>query len=120
MGLIVILYKSYQNSHFLHKEGEDIDDNTIKMTFAEEVTFFNKGAILKELDAIPSDSNLEIDVRPTRYLDQDVIEILDDFVIKAKNRNINITLYSERGTISNPTSYTDFFKLKKIHAKTSI
>ncbi|HIC32963.1 MAG TPA: SulP family inorganic anion transporter, partial [Flavobacteriaceae bacterium] len=50
VGIVVILIKSYQNSHFLHKEGEDVDDGKIKMTLAEEVTFFNKGAILKELD----------------------------------------------------------------------
>jgi hypothetical protein len=35
----------------------------IKMTLAEEVTFINKGAILKELDQIATDSSLEIDVK---------------------------------------------------------
>ncbi len=45
VGIVVILIKSFQNSHFLHKEGEDVDDGRIKMTLAEEVTFFNKGAI---------------------------------------------------------------------------
>lgn len=112
VGIVVILIKSYQNSHFLHKEGEDIDDGKIKMTLAEEVTFFNKGAILKELDKLPEDSYLELDVRKTRYLDNDVIEILDDFTHKAKLRNITIKLISERGTIENPHSYLEFFKLR--------
>ena len=110
VGIIVILIKSFQNSHFLHKEGEDIDDGKIKMTLAEEVTFFNKGAILKELDNLPNDSYLELDVRKTRYLDHDIIEILEDFVIKAKERNIQIKLYSEMGIIENPDSYIEFFK----------
>ena len=35
---------------------------------------------------------LELDVRKTRYLDNDIIEILDDFAIKAKERNITIKL----------------------------
>ncbi|WP_027879672.1 SulP family inorganic anion transporter [Mesoflavibacter zeaxanthinifaciens] len=112
VGIVVILIKSYQNSHFLHKEGEDVDDGKIKMTLAEEVTFFNKGAILKELDRLPEDSYLELDVRKTRYLDNDIIEILEDFSIKAKERNINIKLISERGTIENPDSFIEFFKLK--------
>ena len=56
------------------------------MTLAEEVTFFNKGAILKELDRLPENSYLELDVRETRYLDNDIIEILDDFAFKAKER----------------------------------
>jgi MFS superfamily sulfate permease-like transporter len=112
IGVIVILIKSYQNSHFLHKEGEDMDDGKIKMTLAEEVTFFNKGAILKELDKLPENSFLELDVRKTRYLDNDIIEILEDFALKAKYRNINIKLISERGIVENPPSYIEFFKLR--------
>ena len=82
------------------------------MTFAEEVTFFNKASILKELDQIQENSKLELDVRPTRYLDEDIIEILEDFSIKAKNRNIDIKLYSERGIVENPESFIEFFKLE--------
>lgn len=116
VGIVVILIKSYQNSHFLHKEGEDVDDGKIKMTLAEEVTFFNKGAILKELDRLPHDSYLELDVRNTRYLDNDIIEILDDFSIKAKNRNITIKIISERGIVENPSNYLEFFRLRPITA----
>lgn len=111
VGIVVVLIKSYQNSHFLHIEGEDVDDNTIKMTLAEQVTFFHKGAILKELDNLPENSHLELDVRKTRYLDNDIIEILDDFSYKAKIRNITIKLISERGTVVNPPSYLEFFRL---------
>ncbi len=113
VGIVVILIKSFQNSHFLHKEGEDVDDGKIKMTLAEEVTFFNKGAILKELDKLPNDTYLELDVRKTKYLDNDIIEILEDFAIKAKERNINIKLFSERGIVENPESFIEFFKLEK-------
>lgn len=113
VGIVIILIKSFQNSHFLHKEGEDIDDGKIKMTLAEEVTFFNKGAILKELDNLPKDSLLELDVRQTKYLDNDIIEILEDFSIKARERNIIIKLISERGIVENPDSFIEFFKLKK-------
>ncbi|WP_343488262.1 SulP family inorganic anion transporter [Allomuricauda sp. d1] len=113
VGIVVILIKSYQNSHFLHIEENHVGDkDLIKMTLAEEVTFFNKGAILKELDSIPEGSFLELDVRKTRYLDNDIIEILEDFSTKAKNRNINIKLVSDRGTVENPESYIEFFKLR--------
>ena len=84
------------------------------MTLAEEVTFFNKGAILNELDRLPKDTQLEIDVRKTRYLDNDIIEILDDFAVKAKERSINIQLISERGIVENPSSYLEFFQLRPL------
>ena len=82
------------------------------MTLAEEVTFFNKGAILKELDSLPENTQLELDLRNTRYLDYDIIEILEDFKIKAKERNINIKLLSKRGIEENPDSYIEFFNTR--------
>lgn len=112
VGVVVILIKSYQNSHFLHIEDKSNGEHKIKMTLAEEVTFFNKGAILKELDSLPNDAYLEIDVRKTRYLDNDIIEILEDFSEKAENKGINVKLLSERGIIENPKSYIEFFKLR--------
>jgi MFS superfamily sulfate permease-like transporter len=111
VGIVVILIKSFQNSHFLHIEDHSDGVHKIKMTLAEEVTFFNKGAILKELDSLPSESILDLDVRKTRYLDNDIIEILEDFSEKAKNRKININLISERGVQENPDSFIQFFQL---------
>ena len=112
VGVVVILIKSFQNSHFLHIEDKSNGKHRIKMTLAEEVTFFNKGAILKELDSLPRDTYLEIDVRKTRFLDYDIIEILQDFALKAKERNIDIQLISERGVAENPPSYIEFFNLR--------
>lgn len=112
VGIVVILIKSFQNSHFLHIEDQSNGKHKIKMTLAEEVTFFNKGAILKELDSLPVDTFLELDVRKTRFLDNDIIEILEDFSEKSRNRNIDIKLISERGTIENPTSFIEFFQLR--------
>ena len=112
VGIVVILIKSYQNSHFLHIQDKSNGKHRILMTLAEEVTFFNKGAILKELDALPENSYLELDVRKTRYLDNDIIEILEDFSEKAKNRGIDIKLISERGIVENPPSYIEFFNLR--------
>ncbi len=112
VGIVVVLIKSFQNSHFLHIEDKSNGKHKIKMTLAEEVTFFNKGAILKELDSLPRDTYLELDVRKTRYLDNDIIEILEDFSIKAANRNIDVKLISERGVVENPSSYIEFFRLR--------
>jgi len=112
VGVVVILIKSYQNSHFLHRQEGADGTGRIKMTLAEEVTFFNKGAILRELDSLPEGSYLELDVTKTRYLDHDIIEILDDFSYKANLRNITIKLISERGDIENPPSYIEYFKLR--------
>ncbi|MGA0895867.1 MAG: SulP family inorganic anion transporter [Flavobacteriaceae bacterium] len=112
VGIVVILIKSFQNSHFLHIEDQSNGMHKIKMTLAEEVTFFNKGAILKELEALPRDTVLELDIRKTRFLDHDIVEILEDFSDKRISRNIKINLVSEKGTIENPDSFISFFQLR--------
>ncbi len=113
VGVVIILIKSFQNSHFLHIEDKSDGKHRIKMTLAEQVTFFNKGAILNELDSLPKETYLELDVRKTSYLDNDIVEILEDFAFKAKERNIDIKIISERGIVENPDSFIEFFKLEK-------
>jgi MFS superfamily sulfate permease-like transporter len=110
IGIIIILIKSYQNSHFLHKEDRSNGAPKVRMQLAEEVTFINKGAILKELESLEEDSYLELDLRQNRYLDSDIIEILEDFAWKAKSRNIHIKIISEHLVQENPESYIDFFE----------
>jgi len=112
VGIVIILLKSYQNSHFLNLEDKSNGVPKFKMTLAEEVTFFNKGAIMKELDNLPENSFLELDVRKTRFLDNDIIEILEAFSEKARNRSIDIKLISERGIVENPPSFIEFFNLR--------
>ena len=109
VGVFVVIIKSFQNSHFLHKEDNSNGKSRIKMRFAEEVTFFNKGSILKELDNIPEDTLLHLDIENTIYLDDDVLEILDDFWEKAKIRNIDIKLKTRKGVIDNPESFRQYF-----------
>lgn len=113
VGIITILWRNYNNSHFLHKEVM-ADQKNYKITLSEEVTFLNKGAIIRELNNLPENITLEMDVRNTIYLAHDVVELLDDFSIKAKDRNIDIKLVSERGIVMNPTNYEQFFRQEKL------
>lgn len=96
-GIAIVLFKSYQNSHLVHKVDNENDDQRMKITLAEEVTFFNKASILKELNSIPENTILEIDISKNRYLDHDILEILYEFSSKAKNKNITIELISNGG-----------------------
>jgi len=113
VGIAVILVKSYQNSHFLHIEEEHNGIDKYKMTLAEEVTFINKGAIQKELNALEKNSILELDVRQTRFLDYDIIEILNDFVDQARNKSIQVKLITEKGVTENPNNYADIIDTNK-------
>jgi MFS superfamily sulfate permease-like transporter len=109
VGVIVILFHSFKNSHFLHLRDESAETLSYKMTLAEEVTFFNKGAILDALERLPNNATVEIDVRKTRYLDYDIVEIIQDFGFKARERNITLTVISERGIVEDLENLVRFF-----------
>ncbi|MDF0716728.1 SulP family inorganic anion transporter [Muricauda sp. 334s03] len=115
VGLIVVLLKSYYNSHHMLIKEYKGKKNLFHINFAEEVTFINKGPIMKELDALKKNSFLELDFRKTKVLDYDILEYLDEFSIKAKNNNINVKLIAERETLDNPESFRKYFGHQVFH-----
>lgn len=112
-GILIVLFKSYQNSHLVHRVADDAgEQKRMKMTLAEEVTFFNKASILKELNSVPENAILEIDISKNRYLDHDIIEILYEFSGKAKSKNISIRLITNGGKTKEERSLTSFLDVK--------
>lgn len=113
VGITTILIQNYKNSHFLHILESDGEGHRVQMTLSEEITFLNKGAILRELNSLPNNTNLELDVRKTVRLHYDILEILDEFAFKAKSKGINIEVLSNRGKIKNPNSFKEYFGVEK-------
>ena len=105
LGIVIILINSFQNSHSISTEGK----NKTRITLAEEVTFFNKASILKELDKLPEASSLEIDLRGAKFIDNDIIEIFEDFLAKQKNKNFEFKIISEKGEYKNPENLDELF-----------
>ncbi len=91
VSIVIILRRSLQNSHFLNMENHE-GNNHIKMTLAEEVYFMNKGAILSELNKVPENSQLTIDMSRSVSIDYDVLEIINNFKETAKSKNISLTV----------------------------
>ncbi len=91
-ALFAILRGHYLHSHFLHLEEHDGNGGPRKVTIrlAEEVTFLNKGAILKELAQVPDGSKVTIDTTGSVFVDHDVIEIIEDFEASAERRQIQV------------------------------
>ena len=68
------------------------------MTLAEEVTFLNKGAIRRELDNLPRETYLTIDMSKSVNIDYDVLEIIDNFQNTANNKDIKVNLINRGET----------------------
>ncbi|MEX2511388.1 MAG: SulP family inorganic anion transporter [Cyclobacteriaceae bacterium] len=91
VGIIYILLRNYKNSHFFRDTRED-DDELIHIVLAEEVSFLNKGALIKALKKVPNNKKVIIDGTRSTVIDYDVIEVIEDFKIGAKERNIELEI----------------------------
>ena len=91
IAIIFILYNSFQIPYLMRDE--DIKDKKkIKIVLAQEVTFLNKASILQTLDRIPDNAVVEIDATNAIYIHEDVLEIIENFKVNAKERGIHLTL----------------------------
>ena len=94
-GLIVggfyALLHSYRNSHHIKEIITTADGvRTYHLVLAEEVSFFNKANVVKELDEIPPNSKVIIDFSNSKSVAYDVLELIRDYEINAKTKNINV------------------------------
>ena len=101
LGLVVavsiILYNNYRIPYRLKRENLEGRDK-IHIVLSEDVTFLNKASIQRTLGQIPDNTKVEIDASNTHFIHPDVIEIIEDFVVNAEIRDIEvkvIDLYNE-------------------------
>lgn len=89
IAIFYILRGHYKNPYVCDLNTES---GTLKcnIKLAEEVSFLNKGSLLKTLNLLPAHASVRIDGSSSRVIDHDVIEVVRDFTVNAKNRNINV------------------------------
>ncbi len=93
VAIFVILIRNYNNSHFMHMEEDDSSgSHVVRIRLSEEVSFLNRGAILRELNRIPDNSAVVLDARDCVLMNHDVHEIIEDFERSASRRNIALQI----------------------------
>jgi MFS superfamily sulfate permease-like transporter len=90
-GIFYTLRHSYRNSHYMKEtvtseEGHEVHH----LVLAEEVSFFNKASVIKELEEIPANSKVIIDCTKSKSIAYDVVELIRDFKSNAKTKNITV------------------------------
>lgn len=95
VGLIVSIFytlrHSYRNSHDVKDvKTTEAGHEVHHLVLAEEVTFFNKANVLKVLDSIPPNSKVIIDSEKSKSIAYDVLELIENYKINAKSKNITV------------------------------
>ncbi len=91
VAIFYILYHNYKKP-FLFESGRHLQGNNIRLELAEDVTFINKASIQRTLSQIPDGSKVTVDASKSVHIDQDVLEIIEEFKTSAPHRNIQLKL----------------------------
>lgn len=91
VGIFYVL-KANMRVAYIYRKNEEHDDGTksVEIKLSENVTFLNKANIQNTLASLPENSEIIIDGSDTYNYDKDVLEIMHDFQISAKERNIKV------------------------------
>jgi MFS superfamily sulfate permease-like transporter len=92
VSIFYLMKSNFKNPFKIEKEILAFGE-TIRMELPNQVSFLNKASIKDTLWSIPEGSKLIIDANYSDYIDNDILEIIEDFkstVSKEKNIKLNI------------------------------
>ena len=89
---IYFLVKHTYRAGYILKERKEGHHNHYTIELALNVSFLNKGRIIKMLDGVPEFSVVVITGTDSVYIDNDILEIFQDFKSKAHRKHIELHL----------------------------
>lgn len=89
---IYFLVKHTYRAGFTIKEKTEGHIKQFTIELALNVSFLNKKKIMEMLDGLPEYSVVEINGSDSVYIDRDVLEIFQDFKVKARQKHIQLIL----------------------------
>ncbi|NOS93606.1 MAG: SulP family inorganic anion transporter [Cyclobacteriaceae bacterium] len=65
-------------------------ENNFLLKFTKDVSFLNKSTLRSAFERIPSGAHVMVDGSNAQHIDQDIISMLEDFLLSARARNITV------------------------------
>jgi len=111
VALAFILHSSFRRP--LRKVVErHIGGDVVRIELADQVSFLNRAALSRELDAIPQGGHVLLDASGTDYIDPDVLDLIHDYKDRtAPARGVELSLvgFHERyERLEDRTQYVDY------------
>lgn len=117
VGLFFVMRSNFRKAVFVVH-----DNDKYLFRLRKDVSFLNKAIIKNKLELVPENGNVIIDAMRADFIDKDVVEVIEDFMIHAPLKNINVELKTS-GFIDHGFSYKILAndnsdgRLKRNHSK---
>lgn len=93
VGIFFTLYHRYHLSHQMKDILEDEEGREVHhMVMSEQVSFFNKAGIIEALEKVPANAKVVIDCTQSKVIDFDVKEVLNNYAMHAKLKDIQVDI----------------------------
>lgn len=89
-----------------HLRGE-----VIHIELADQVSFLNRAALSRELDAVPRGGHIMLDASTTDYIDPDILDLIHDFAERsgpARGIEVSLVGFQDRYNLKDRTQYVDY------------
>lgn len=85
LGYYFVLKSNFHKTFNMVSSG-----NNLMLRFHNQVTFMNKSVLRKELYQIPDGASLILDFSNSTFIDNDITDVLSDFIKQAPSRTIQV------------------------------
>ncbi len=93
VGLFFVIKRNFKKGIALHEH-----DGNYLIRFQQEVTFLNRPLLKETLAKIPAHSHLLMDLSRNERMDEDILEMINDYKIQAQHNHIVIEFkYNAKG-----------------------
>jgi MFS superfamily sulfate permease-like transporter len=87
VGIFFVMRSNFRSSVFIVH-----DNDKYLFRLRKDVSFLNKPIIKNKLEEIPEDASVLIDTSRADFIDKDIIEVIEDFMIHAPLKNIFVEI----------------------------
>jgi len=91
IGTVIALF-SLIRSNFKSAVMVVHDDNKYLVRFRKDISFLNKPIVKSKLESVPADSYVLIDMTRADFIDKDIIDVINDYLLHAHLNNIQVEI----------------------------
>lgn len=99
VGLYYVLRSNFQSAFTITKDG-----NSVLIRFHKDVSFLNKPLLTETLESIEEHTYLIIDGKNAKFMDNDILELFEEFEQESKFKNIEIEFKNFYKNVNNDDS----------------
>ncbi|HEY0137660.1 MAG TPA: SulP family inorganic anion transporter [Nannocystis sp.] len=93
VGVFFVVRSNFRSAVIVTRDGD-----TVLIRFAKDVSFLNKPRLRGIFETITDGTSVIIDGTRAQFIDSDIVECIDDFVVSAPTRDITVELRRSPGS----------------------